>query len=90
MDNRLPASSGDRGPTLAPQQHATLNERLEAQGVHSIPPEEGLQALGAILARELTEVGVLAIDWTKYAEQFSRLGAAAVSGRSPSRASAGH
>ena len=47
-----------------------MNERLLAQGVHSIPPEEGLQALGAILAREFTEVGVLAVDWPKYA-QFS-------------------
>jgi hypothetical protein len=48
-----------------------LNERLLAQGIHSIRPEQGLHVLDTILARERVEVGVLAVDWLKYAEQFS-------------------
>jgi myxalamid-type polyketide synthase MxaB len=68
-----PATSIQWGPWSAVGAAAErdLNERLLAQGIHSIRPEEGLQVLDAILAREFTEVGVLAVDWPKYAEQFS-------------------
>jgi acyl carrier protein len=48
-----------------------LNETLLAQGIGSIPPERGLRALEAIPGRDVTEVGVLAVDWSRYAEQFS-------------------
>ena len=68
-----PATSIQWGPWSAVGAAAErdLNERLLAQGIHSIRPEEGLQVLDTILAREFTEVGVLAVDWPKYAEQFS-------------------
>ncbi len=70
----LPATSIQWGPwsDIGVAAARGVGERLAAHGVHSIPPQEGLQALSAILVRELTEVGVLAIDWPKYAEQFSR------------------
>jgi len=69
----LPATSIQWGPwsDIGAAAGRDLNARLLAQGLQSIRPEEGWQILDAILARGFTEVGVLAVDWQKYAEQFS-------------------
>jgi len=44
--------------------------RWAAQGVKTISPEQGLQVLGEVLKQDLTQVGVLPIDWAKFLGQF--------------------
>ena len=48
-----------------------VDERIATQGIGAIAPREGLQALENVLLQDLAEVGVLPIDWSKYAQQFS-------------------
>jgi acyl carrier protein len=50
---------------------ARSRERWADGGVQLIAPEQGLQVLAAILAQEVAQVGVLPIDWSKFASQLS-------------------
>ncbi|MCC5609394.1 beta-ketoacyl reductase [Nostoc sp. CHAB 5834] len=44
--------------------------RLAAQGMESIPLEQGLQILGNLLGQDRSQVGVLPVNWSKFCEQF--------------------
>jgi malonyl CoA-acyl carrier protein transacylase len=46
--------------------------RLAAQGMESIPLEQGLQILGDLLGQNRTQVGVLPVNWSKFGEQFAQ------------------
>ncbi|MBG1258279.1 type I polyketide synthase [Nostoc sp. BAE] len=44
--------------------------RLAAQGMESIPLEQGLQILGNLLGQDRSQVGVLPVNWSKFSQQF--------------------
>lgn len=44
--------------------------RLAAQGMESIPLEQGLQILGNLLKQDITQIGVLPVNWSKFCQQF--------------------
>jgi acyl carrier protein len=44
--------------------------RLAAQGMESIPLEQGMQILGNLLQPNAAQVGVLPINWSKFLEKF--------------------
>lgn len=46
--------------------------RLAAQGMESIPPEQGMQVLGRLLGQGATQVGVLPVNWSKFFQQFPK------------------
>ncbi|NER52360.1 MAG: SDR family NAD(P)-dependent oxidoreductase, partial [Symploca sp. SIO1A3] len=45
-------------------------QRLEASGMIAIESERGMQALGSLLSDSSSQVGVLPIDWSKFARQL--------------------
>ncbi len=45
---------------------AGRTDQLAARGVFSIPPRQGVQALGYLLGRNAVQVGVLPMDWLRY------------------------
>jgi hypothetical protein len=45
-------------------------DRLVAQGLSSIAPEQGLQVLKQVLGQAHAQIGVLPIDWSAFSEQF--------------------
>jgi acyl carrier protein len=58
-----------------------VDERAAAQGVGSISPELGLQALGRLLEQGAAQVGVVPINWSRFARStpyFAELAAATV------------
>ncbi|MEM7583477.1 MAG: SDR family NAD(P)-dependent oxidoreductase [Acidobacteriota bacterium] len=69
---QLPATSINWGPWaeigLAAAMGEREQERLAALGMGSIPPDLGLVALQEALARDLSQVGVLPIDWPRFLE----------------------
>jgi len=77
----LPALSINWGPWTEAGMAAALGRQGErrwtAQGLGFITPEQGLQALEQVLRRGDTQVGVLRVNWSKFAQQF------AVSGEPP-------
>lgn len=44
--------------------------RLAAQGIESIPLEQGLQILGNLLGKDTAQVGVLPVNWSKFCQQI--------------------
>ncbi|MFI6824219.1 type I polyketide synthase [Micromonospora sp. NPDC050187] len=50
-------------------------QRWTARGIGIIPPERGMRMLERIMARPVPQVGVVPVDWARYAEQYP-LGAA--------------
>ncbi|MFB9547796.1 beta-ketoacyl reductase, partial [Micromonospora sagamiensis] len=50
-------------------------QRWTARGIGIIPPEQGIRTLERIMVRPVPQVGVVPVDWTRYAEQYP-LGAA--------------
>jgi myxalamid-type polyketide synthase MxaB len=77
----LPALSINWGPWTEAGMAAALGRQGErrwaAQGLGFITPERGLQALEQVLRRGDTQMGVLRVNWSKFAQQF------AVSGEPP-------
>ena len=45
-------------------------DRLVAQGLNPIAPEQGLQVLKQVLGQAHAQIGVLPIDWSAFSEQF--------------------
>ena len=45
-------------------------ERARAQGVATMTPTQGLEALGALMAQGRPQVGVVVVDWPTYLRQF--------------------
>ncbi|SCL23245.1 Acyl transferase domain-containing protein [Micromonospora pallida] len=45
-------------------------QRWTARGIGIIPPERGIRLLERIMARSVPQVGVVPVDWTRYAEQY--------------------
>ncbi|AFY78333.1 polyketide synthase family protein [Pleurocapsa sp. PCC 7327] len=45
-------------------------DRLVQQGITAIQPEQGLQILEELLARDITQIGVLPIDWSAFLKQL--------------------
>ena len=72
----LPATSIQWGPwsDIGVAASRGLEERLAAQGISSISPEQGLRALEAIFAEGNAEIAILAVDWSQYNRQFVNLG----------------
>jgi myxalamid-type polyketide synthase MxaB len=60
------------GAGMAARLDQRMRERLQAQGIETIPTEQGLQALEQLLTADRTQVGVLPIDWRRYTEQVYR------------------
>ena len=52
-----------QGPDSGPS--ASLGTGLDA-----IPPEQGVQVLGALMEQEATQVGVVPVDWAKFQQQL--------------------
>src|SRR5262249_49756945 len=50
----------------------TVSARLEAQGVESFTPGEALAVLERLLRGESTQVGVLRLDWLRWAQSSGR------------------
>lgn len=44
--------------------------RLAAQGIESIPLDQGLQILGNLLGKDTAQVGVLPVNWSKFCQQI--------------------
>jgi hypothetical protein len=42
-------------------------------GINTFPPQQGLAALGQVLAQDYVQVGVIAADWSKIAEQHTSI-----------------
>ena len=72
----LPATSIQWGPwsDIGAAASRGLEERLAAQGISSISPEQGLRALEAIFAEGNAEIAILAVDWSQYNRQFVNSG----------------
>ena len=68
----LPATSIQWGPwsDIGAAASRGIGERLAAQGIGSMRPEQGLRALEAIFAEDFGTIAVLPIDWTQYSRQF--------------------
>jgi len=47
-----------------------VQNRMAAQGVETIAPEQGLQILGDLLIKDAVQVGVLPINWSKFLQLF--------------------
>jgi acyl transferase domain-containing protein/ubiquinone/menaquinone biosynthesis C-methylase UbiE len=54
-----------------------LRERMAALGMGTIPPQQGLDALGRLMAQRHPQVGVLDVDWSR---AMATLGTTAASG----------
>ncbi len=48
-----------------------VQNRIAAQGVETIAPQQGLQILADLLIKDALQVGVLPINWSKFLQQFS-------------------
>jgi NAD(P)-dependent dehydrogenase (short-subunit alcohol dehydrogenase family)/acyl carrier protein len=55
---------GDIG--MAARMKAELRERVVAQGMGDMAPEQGLHLLGGLLRGEATQALVMAVDWDRY------------------------
>ncbi|MFN6568072.1 type I polyketide synthase [Dendronalium sp. ChiSLP03b] len=70
----LPGLSINWGPWENTGMAASLDNRdrarLAAQGMESIPLEQGMQILGNLLTPNAAQVGVLPINWSKFLEKF--------------------
>ncbi|NER93305.1 MAG: SDR family NAD(P)-dependent oxidoreductase [Symploca sp. SIO1B1] len=71
---RLPGLSINWGAWAAGGMAASLDslnqQRLDAIGMSAIEPERGMQALESLLSDSSSQVGVLPIDWSKFARQL--------------------
>ncbi|MEG4811617.1 type I polyketide synthase [Microcoleus sp. F8-D3] len=67
---RLPATSINWGPWatsgMATRLDANLQNRWEAIGFGMIPPNQGMYLFGNLLADQISQVGVMPINWLKY------------------------
>ena len=52
--------------------HGDIAERLQSQGVHKFSPRQALRLLGQFLVQKPTTVGVLNMDWRRWAEVAGR------------------
>jgi malonyl CoA-acyl carrier protein transacylase len=70
----LPALSVNWGPWDSVGMAASLGShdraRMGDRGIKSIQPEQGLQVLENLLARDAAQVGVLSADWSKFSQLF--------------------
>lgn len=48
-----------------------VQNRIAAQGVSTIAPEQGLQILEELIGKDAVQVGVLPINWSKFVQQFA-------------------
>jgi NAD(P)-dependent dehydrogenase (short-subunit alcohol dehydrogenase family)/acyl carrier protein len=69
----LPGLSINWGPWGDAGMAANLSnrDRLSAQGVSTIAPEQGLQVLERVLGQPLAQVGVLPFDWSVFTKQLN-------------------
>ena len=66
-----PALSINWGAWAKSGMAASLEKRLNAQGIKMIAPEQGLQVLGELLEDPSFQVGVLPMEWAQYQRQYS-------------------
>ena len=69
----LPALSVNWGPwgEVGAAAQRNVSDRLRAQGISSMAPGAGLAALEHLMSQTAVQVGVVPIDWTRYAEQLA-------------------
>jgi acyl transferase domain-containing protein/acyl-CoA synthetase (AMP-forming)/AMP-acid ligase II/thioesterase domain-containing protein/acyl carrier protein len=65
-----PASSLAWGPWAEIGMAAQGGESLERRGLGSIRPEEGLELLGRLLARDPVHAGIVLVDWERLFDAF--------------------
>ena len=74
QSRRLPGLSINWGPWadlgMAAKTANRDRSRWATQGIQPIVPQNGLQILGELLTSDLPQVGVMAIDWTKFLGQL--------------------
>ncbi|MBE9169055.1 SDR family NAD(P)-dependent oxidoreductase [Pleurocapsales cyanobacterium LEGE 06147] len=72
----LPGSSINWGPWsagMAASLESRDRARLAAQGIKLISPEQGLQVLGELLTQDVTQVGVLSVNWSEFLGSFPQV-----------------
>jgi acyl carrier protein len=64
----LPAATFNWGPwsEVGAAVSRGVSERMNAQGIGTIPPADGLAALEAALRAEVTQAGVIPVDWPRF------------------------
>ena len=60
---------GDSG--MAANLNARNHDRLTAQGVSTIAPEQGMQVLEQLVGQSLAQVGVLPFEWSVFTQQLN-------------------
>lgn len=48
-----------------------IGERVSVRGMHTFTPEQGLQVLALLFEHPLTQVGVMPVDWARFANMFA-------------------
>lgn len=69
----LPATSINWGvwSQIGSAAQHNVGERVEGQGIGEISPQQGLQILEQIMAREITQVGVFPIHWEQFISRYA-------------------
>jgi len=68
----LPALSVDWGPWADDARGQQATQQSSRWGVSGLDPQEGLEALGALISRGPAQAVVLQADWAAFAEGFER------------------
>ncbi|MCI0580809.1 MAG: type I polyketide synthase, partial [Chloroflexi bacterium] len=70
----LPGTSINWGPWaevgMAARADSRGDRRWTRHGIGKISPRQGLQVLEMVLAHELSQIGVIPVDWTRFLQQF--------------------
>ncbi|MDZ7269348.1 MAG: SDR family NAD(P)-dependent oxidoreductase [candidate division KSB1 bacterium] len=48
-----------------------VGDRIVTRGINSFTPQQGLQVLAMLFERPVTQVGVMPVNWTTFADQFT-------------------
>jgi len=55
---------------MAAEMDSRAKRRMQEQGWAPISPEQGMRVLGELLSQNVSQVGVLPLNWSKFLEQF--------------------
>ncbi len=66
----LPGLSINWGPWAETGMASALEEQWKAQGIMPLPPDEGLKILEQLLAQDVTQIGVLLVNWEQFLAKF--------------------
>ncbi len=68
----LPALSVNWGAWAEVGMVKDAEQQLDAQGFHTIPPDQGLSLLMALLPTSTTQIGVLPMNWERFLSRFAK------------------